>query len=133
MVTEAITELILGMEWLQRNQCVWDFGSNSFVLKDTHSRLKCKRAKQTLRKIVLGDDIVIPGMHTTNVPVIVTRTSLSKEYPNWGLVRKLKDADLVIASAVYDHDDVKSVCQILNISDKPKRLKKGWVGRNPSK
>ena len=35
VVTEAVTDLILGIEWLQRNQCVWDFGSNSFTIKGT--------------------------------------------------------------------------------------------------
>ena len=125
VVTDAITELILGIEWLQRNQCVWDFGSNSFAIKGTQGRLRCRRVKRTLRKIVLGDDVEIPGMHTTNVTVLVTRTSLNHECQNWGLVRKIKDADLVVANAVYDNNDLNSVCQILNISDKPKKLRKG--------
>ena len=66
-------------------------------------------------------------MHTTNVMVFVTRTSLSQDYQSWALVRKIKDADLVIANAVYDDDVVESVCQILNISDKSKTLKKGLI------
>ena len=65
-------------------------------------------------------------MHTTNVTVLVTRTSLGPEFQNWGLIRKVKDADLVIANTVYDDNDVNSVCQILNISDKPRRLRKGF-------
>ena len=74
VVTDATTELILGIEWLQRNQCVWNFGSNSFVIKRTHGRLRCRRTKRTVRRILLSDDVVIPGMHTTNVTVLVTRT-----------------------------------------------------------
>ena len=45
VVTDAITELILGIDWLQRIQCVWDFGSNSFVMKGTHGRLRCRPGK----------------------------------------------------------------------------------------
>ena len=125
VVSEAITELILGIEWLQRNQCVWDFGSNSFTIHGHYGRLKCQRTKRSLRRILVSDEIVIPEFHTTNVPVLVTRSSLGRENPEWGFTQKIKDADLVIASAVYADNDVQSVCQILNISDQPRRLKPG--------
>ena len=48
VVMNVLTELILGIDWLQRNQCVWDFGSNSFVMKGHQSQLSCRRAKQTV-------------------------------------------------------------------------------------
>ena len=79
VVTNVLTELILGMDWLQRNQCVWDFGSNTFVIKGHQGRLSCRRAKQTVRKIIVDDDVVIPGQHTANVSILVTRSSLSHE------------------------------------------------------
>ena len=125
VVTEAITDLILGIEWLQRNQCVWDFGSNSFTIKGHHGRLKCRRTKRLLRRILVDDEVVIPGLHTANVPVLVTRSSLGQADQSWGFTQKIKDADLVIASAIYDNNKVRSICQIMNISDKPRRLKKG--------
>ena len=125
VVTNVLTELILGMDWLQRNQCIWDFGSSSFVIKGRQSQLRCRKAKQTVRKIIVDDDVVIPGQHTANVSILVTRSSLSHEDRDWGLTRKIKDADLVIANTIYDRDQVRSCCQIWNISDLPKRLKKG--------
>ena len=125
VVTEAITDLILGIEWLQRNQCVWDFGSNSFTIKGHRGRLKCRRTKRALRRILVSDEIVIPGFHTVNVPVLVTRSSLGQEDQSWGFTQKIKDADLIVASAIYDNNRIQSVCQILNISDQPRRLKKG--------
>ena len=125
VVTDVLTELILGIDWLRRNQCVWDFGSSSFVMKGRQSQLSCKRPKQTVRRIILEDDVVIPGQHTANVSILVTRSSLSHEDRDWGLTRKIKDADLVIANTIYDRDQVRSCCQVWNISDLPKRLKKG--------
>ena len=79
VVTEAITDLILGIEWLQRNQCIWDFGSNSFTIKGHRGRLKCRRTKRALRRILVSDEVVIPGFHTVNVPVLVTRSTLGQE------------------------------------------------------
>ena len=125
VVTDVLTELILGIDWLRRNQCVWDFGSSSFVMKGRQSLLSCKRPKQTVRRIILEDDVVIPGQHSANVSILVTRSTLGHEDRDWGLTRKIKDADLVIANTIYDRDQVRSCCQVWNISDLPKRLKKG--------
>ena len=44
VVTDAITEFILGIEWMKKNQCVWDFGSNSFTIHGYRGNLRCKNA-----------------------------------------------------------------------------------------
>ena len=125
VVTDVITELILGIDWMQQNNCVWNFGTNSFSIDGHPGRLRCNRASRTVRRILVHDDVVVPGMHTVEVPVLVTRSSLGREDQNWGMTTKMKNSDLVIANAIYGSSEVLSVCQIMNISDLPKRLKKG--------
>ena len=88
-------------------------------------RLRCKKASKAVRRILVQDEIEIPGWHTQEVPVLISRSSLNNEKQNWGLSSKLADSDLLIASAIYDSDDIQSVCQVVNMSDQPKRLKKG--------
>ena len=41
------------------------------------------------------------------------------------MTSKVKDLDLMVASAIYEDEDVRSICQVVNMSDLPKRLKKG--------
>ena len=41
------------------------------------------------------------------------------------MTSKVKDLDLMVASAIYKNKDVRFVCQVVNLSDLPKRLKKG--------
>ena len=131
LVTNVLTERILGIDWLRKNQCVWDFGCSSFVMKGRQSQLSCKKEKQRVRKIIVDDDVVFPGQHTAYVSILVTRSFPSHEDRDLGLTRKIKDADLVIANTIYDRDQVRSCCQVWNISDLPKRLKKrseiGWA------
>ena len=90
VVTDAITEFILGIEWMKRNQCVWDFGSNLFTIHGYQGRLRCKDAGRPVRRIVLRDEVVVPGLHTVEVPVLVTRSSLGHENQNWGYDDKNK-------------------------------------------
>ena len=125
VVTDAITEFILGIEWMKRNQCVWDFGSNSFTIHGYRGNLRCKNAGRPVRRIVLQEEVVVPGLHTIDVPVLVTRSSLGHENQNWGVTTKIKHPDLVVANAIYGSSDVKSFCRIINTSDLPKRLKRG--------
>ena len=125
VVSDVITELILGIDWLQKNQCVWNFGSNLFAINGHHGRLRCKKTSHAVRRILVGDEIVIPGWHTFEVPVLITRETLRNENTSWGMTSKVKDLDLMVASAIYKDEDVQSVCQVVNMSDLPKRLKKG--------
>ena len=124
VVTDAITEFILGIEWMKRNQCVWDFGSNSFTIHGYRGKLRCKSTGRPVRRIVLQNEVVVPGLHTVEVPVLVTRSSLGHENQNWGLTTKMKHPDLVFANAIYGSGVVQSFCRIINTSDLPKRLKR---------
>ena len=125
VVSEAIDELILGIEWLQTNQCVWNFGSNTFAIEGHKGRLRCKKASRAVRRILVQDEIELPGWHSQEVPVLISRSSLNNERQNWALSSKLADSDFLKASAIYDSNDIQSVCQVVNMSDQPKRLKKG--------
>ena len=53
VVSEAIDELIHGIEWLQTNQCVWNFGSNTFAIEGHKGRLRCKKASKAVRRILV--------------------------------------------------------------------------------
>ena len=125
VVSDVITELILGIDWLQKNQCVWNFGSNLFAINGHHGRLRCKKTSHAVRRILVSDEIVIPGWHTLEVPVLITRETLRNANTSWGMTSKVKDLDLMVASAIFKDEDVRSICQVVNMSDLPKRLKKG--------
>ena len=125
VVSDVITELIIGIDWLQKNQCVWNFGSNSLLLMDTMDGCDVKKTSHAVRRILVGDEMVIRGWHTFEVPVLITRETLRSENTSWGMTSKVKDLDLMIASAIYKDEDVRSVCQVVNMSDLHKRLKKG--------
>ena len=102
VVSEVIDELILGIEWLQTNQCVWDFGSNSFAIEGHKGRLRCKKNSTSVRRILVQDEIEIPGWHTQEVPVLISRSSLNNEKLNWSLSSRMANPDLLIANAIYD-------------------------------
>ena len=46
VVSDAVTDLILGIEWLQENNCMWDFGRNTFSIQGRVGSLKNKKSQQ---------------------------------------------------------------------------------------
>ena len=83
VVSDVITELILGIEWLRKNQCVWNFGSNLFAINRHHGRLRCKKPSHAVRRILVQDEIEISGLHTFEVPAFIPRESLKSENLSW--------------------------------------------------
>ena len=73
-------------------------------LQDT--KVDCKRASKAIRRIQVQDEIEIPGWNTQEVSVLINRSSLNNLKQNWGLSSKMTDSDLLIASAIYDSDDI---------------------------
>ena len=103
----------------------WNFGSNLFAINGHHGRLRCKKTSHAVRRILASDEIVIPGWHTLEVLVLITQETLRYVNTSWGMTSKVKDLDLMVASAIYKDEDVRCICRAVNMSDLPKRLKKG--------
>ena len=80
VVLDAITELILGIECMQINQCVWDFGSNSFVIQGQKKNIRSKKFEAArVRRLV---------------------TSLNEGRVNWDVTSKVRDQWLLLASVI---------------------------------
>ena len=125
VVSEVITELILGIDWLQHNRCVWDFGNNSFTMDGHRGRLRCRQGEKSIRRLVVSHDIEIPARQMVEVPVWVTLPSLNLPEGTWVADNKVLDTELIVASTIYEHRDIDSVCRIINLSDHPRRFKLG--------
>ena len=125
VVSEVITKLILGIDWLQHNRCVWDFGDNSFTMNGHKGRLHCRQGKKSIRRLVVSPDIEIPARQQVEVPVWVTLPSLNLPEGTWVADNKVLDTELIVASTIYEHRDIDSVCRIINLSDHPRRFKLG--------
>ena len=125
VVSEVITELILGIDWLQHNRCVWDFGINSSTMNGHKGRLRCRQGEESIRRLVVSHDIEIPARQQVEVPVWVPLPSLNLPEGTWVADHKVLDTELIVASTIYEHRDIDSVCRIINLSDQPRRFKRG--------
>ena len=55
----------------------------------------------------------------------MTLPSLNLPEGTWVADNKVLDTELIVASTIYEHRDIDSVCRIINLSDYPRRFKRG--------
>ena len=60
-VTDAINELILGIDWLTQNNCKWDFEQSKFTINNITVKTLARRPDQSIRRLIVQEDAIIPA------------------------------------------------------------------------
>ena len=125
VVTRAVTDLILGIEWLQQNNCAWNFGLNTFSIQGHLGVLKCKKAtRNEVRKLICDEDTEVLAQQQTHVPVVLTCPGLNVT-GDWLIDNKVFNNTLVVASTVYSSETIKTICRVVNLSDTSQLFRRG--------
>ena len=124
VVTDALTDLILGIDRLRDNQCIWDFGKGTFEMRGNVGTLYSKQSRASVRRLFVDEETVVPAKHQAHVPVTTTFTSLTGA-GIWAVEAKAINRDTVVASSLHDKPSVKTVVRIINLSDKPRKFRRG--------
>jgi hypothetical protein len=82
-VTEDIGEVMLGIDFLSKNKCVWDFARNTITIQGITCILSSRPAPMLCRRIYAVNDVVLPPKHQTNVVVRATLNSLTETSETW--------------------------------------------------
>ena len=125
VVTEALTEFILGIDWLQSNKCTWDFANNRFAVKGHEAKILDKHSKKAVRRLYVDEDTDVPARCQRNVKVMATMETL-KTSGSWAVKPRAVDREMLVASSVFDGPGLSTVIRVINLSEKTRRLRKGF-------
>jgi len=75
LVSEDIEEVMLGSDWLQEHECVWDFSSGHISIDGRSAVTTPQRGNITCRRVFVQECQEIP--HRTQMSVTARRTLLS--------------------------------------------------------
>jgi hypothetical protein len=76
LVSDVIEEIVLGIDWLQKNQCCWNFASGKLHIGDMNVQLIENGKTIVIRRIYAAQYTIIRPGHQTRVPVKVTWSNL---------------------------------------------------------
>ena len=125
VVTESINELILGLEWIKQNHCTWDFTSGRIEIGKQVRILKSKESKNSVRRLFVSEDIIIPAHQQAHVWCNAPTESLN-EHRLWAVKPRAVNRDVIVASSMYSGEKVETAIRVLNLSEKSRKLRKGY-------
>ena len=126
LVSDAINELILGIDWLIENRCVWNFGQTYLEFQGKQIYTNEAYNVRFVRKLLVSNDTVVGEGRLTHVPVMATMHSLRNQ-EIWAVQPKAIRSDLIVGSSVCRGEDLYTTVQIINLSDGPRTFRKGEI------
>ena len=112
--TEA---LLLGSDWLIRNQCQWDFAGGTIKMGDHELKTHKKSSVDTSCRVVVAERCVVPPRHEANVAVKVARVKAEKVEPVYWAVEPRELTPGVVAARTLLSNSTCVLVRVLNYSD----------------
>jgi len=119
LVSDAIEELILGIDWLTANDCVWDFGAGLVKWNGKEVKLQRQPNRYSIPRIHADRNLIIPSKHQRNVPGKTTRNPLRAPLSDWGFEPKKLRQEVLVARTLQDGDEAQATTHIPSGTDKP--------------
>ena len=81
IVSDQIEEILLGMDWMDRHQCILECGSKILTIQDVRFELKKKSTNGICHKVVSSSDVDIPARTEAVVSGKVVYSNLNQPNP----------------------------------------------------
>jgi len=125
VVSDAVQEVILGTDWLQTNECQWNFGSGTVSVRGRCIKLCNKSQAEVLNRIYVDEDCVVVARSQRDLPVQITWPDLRAKSEGWAMEpRSVRDGVIVAQTLTADHS-LHSAVRIVNKTDKSNYFKAG--------
>ena len=129
LVSQHVSEPMLGIDFLVENKAVWDFNNSAIQLGNRMYKLHSRRDKhQWCRRVVLEEDTVVPARTEVNVATKVQfhRLPTSADDGDWGTEPSRVRGGLHVSRTLMPHNIWSNVpIRVMNVNEQPVVLKSG--------
>ena len=115
-VTDAVDEMILGIDWLTQNTAEWDFGRGELTLRGRRVPLQKRPITNRVRRVYSADTVHIPPMTQADIPVKVTWPTLNPEESDWLVEPVAVDEGLIVARTLVSGEALDTAVRVINVS-----------------
>jgi predicted aspartyl protease len=117
VVSTAIDEMILGIDFLTANKCRWDFGHSYVELGGHWIRLQGRPKQGRIRRIYAETNITVPARHQMNVPVKLVWSDLQLSSGNHVVESRIFQSSILSARTLVDANTFHSTIPVMNLTD----------------
>ena len=118
LVTDAISELILGIDWLYDNNAIWSFRRSVIALDGSLHTLEVKESTSRINRLYVEENVVLPPRQITMVPAKVVWSDLRPGNEAYIAEPKEFNDGLISARSVIRPDALHMQLSVLNLTDK---------------
>jgi len=124
LVSEAVDEPQLGLDWLIENQCIWNYGKGILCIGEASIQLHTRPRKAAVRRVYVAEEITVPAGMVEDIPVALAWTSYERGVNNteWVLEPKQVAPGLVLARCILPAAEVATGVSVMNLSGAPRKL-----------
>ena len=124
LVSDAVDEPMLGIDWLEANNCAWDFVRGTIRVAGKEVALVNRPRRPAIRRVYVGENAVVPPRSQVNVRVPLAWTSYERKDNDteWVLDPKQTSQDVVVARSLLPKDESRVFVRVVNLSDRPRNL-----------
>jgi predicted aspartyl protease len=125
VVSDVIDELILGVDWLTTQGCVWDFKKATLNIGEWQIPVCRRPAHSKARHIVVATEQTVPARSFKDIPVKMIWKDLSDRTPDWVSVPNQVRHCVVTARSFSSGIATEGFVRILNCGNSSHRLRAG--------
>ena len=124
LVSDAVDEPMLGIDWLEANLCRWDFQSGTLTVAGTAVPLVSKPRGAVVRRVYVEQNVTVPPRTQVEVPVRLAWTAYERTVNDteWVLESKQLSPGVVVARCLLPKEDSRSHVRAINLTDQTRRI-----------
>jgi len=125
LVSCHVNEIMLGLDWLQDQRCVWDFDRSTVRISGRDFRLSGPRPKLRVRRVVLQDDVTIPPFTQKVVKARTIYGRLKFDKAIWATEAVEVTRGVRVARTLVKDSPNDVLLPVMNASDTEVKLRSG--------
>lgn len=125
LVTEQLSELIFGLEWLDSQQATWRFGERTIQIQGRTFQLQHQPRSGICRRVVVAHDTNVPALSEKDVEIFAVLPNLKVNPVGWATSPQVLESGVVVASTLLPERAMNMTVRMLNPTGSDILVKRG--------
>ena len=126
LVSENVSEMILGIDWLNQEDCEWNFRKNSLVAQGQVCKLYVRNTGRTrVRRILAQEDVTVLPRQLTAVPTRVVWKTVGDKASAFMVEPRELATGVMITRTMIGAEALESALPVVNLTDKAYTVREG--------
>jgi hypothetical protein len=123
LISEDIEDIMLGIDFLTKQRCVWDFSKNSVIIQGVSCSLHAAPTTSVCRRIYAVQDTVLPPRQQCNMPVRATLDDLRNSGSAWLTEPRALQNGVYVGQTLLPEAHRGIMVRVMNTNQEPRLIR----------